>query len=146
MYHTSPEQIKEGTINSLGIAGSCLFFSDNIYSMNPMRPSYVYEAKFRCVPVNRLYDDGIIEEIAERFGCDTGLAEELLDGREGEFCQDFQCDEYDSWWLQGKRGECAVAMGYDGCIDEDEQGTVYIVPMLEREKELTFVKVLEVGE
>ena len=40
------------------------------------------------------------------------------------------------WWLQGKRGECAVKMGHDGCEDEDEQGTVYIVPMTGREKEL----------
>lgn len=42
--------------------------------------------------------------------------------------------------LQGKRGECAVKMGYDGCEDVDEQGTVYIVPMFGREKELTLVE------
>jgi hypothetical protein len=31
-------------------------------------------------------------------------------------------------------------MGYDGCEDEDEQGAVYIVPMLGRENELRLLK------
>ena len=31
-------------------------------------------------------------------------------------------------------GECAKKMGFDGCKDEDEQGTVYIIPMFGREE------------
>ncbi len=38
------------------------------------------------------------------------------------------------WWIQELRGECAKKMGYDGCEDEDEQGSVYIVPMFGREE------------
>ena len=49
-------------------------------------------------------------------------------------------DAENDWWLQGKRGECAVTMGFDGCEDRDEQGTVYIVPMKGREIELTLVE------
>lgn len=140
MYHTSPSKITAGTIHSFGIAGDCLFFSDNIYTMTAAKTVYVYEADFECVRVSQLYNEEIVQEIAEHFNCDTELAEMLLDGSESEWEQDFDCDAEDSWWLQGRRGACAAAMGYDGCEDRDEQGTVYIVPMSGRESELTLVE------
>lgn len=134
MYHTSPNKIEAGSINKQGIAGSCLFFSDDVYQMSESS-IYVYEADFDCVRASELYDEEIVSRIAERFNCDEEDAERLLDGRANEW--DFDgCDGYDSWWLQGMRGECAVKMGYDGCEDEDEQGTVYIIPMFGREHEL----------
>lgn len=70
------------------------------------------------------------------FEVDEEAAEELLDGSTNEWDLENVTAEL-SWLLQGKRGECAVKMGYDGCEDEDEQGTVYIVPMQGRENELT---------
>ncbi|MFG1487630.1 hypothetical protein ABMA58_00100 [Oceanospirillum sp. HFRX-1_2] len=140
MIHCSPREIKEGMINHSGIAGDCLFFSNNAYDMSAGSVTYVYEADFNCVRVRELYDEEIIAEIAERFNCDEGEAERLLDGRANEW--DFDgCEGYDSWWLQGKRGECAVKMGYDGCEDWDEQGTVFIVPMFGREAELNLIEV-----
>ena len=42
-------------------------------------------------------------------------------------------DAENDWYIQAKRGECAKKMGFDGCLDQDEQGGVYIIPMLERE-------------
>ena len=140
MYHTSPNKIEAGMINSNGVAGSCLFFSDDIYVMTASDTVFTYEADFDCVRASQLHDDEIIAEIAEYFNCNKELAEALLDGSENEWEQAFDCEGEDSWWLQGKRGECAVKMGYDGCEDEDEQGTVYIVPMLGRESELTIVQ------
>lgn len=140
MFHTSPNPITENTINKNGIAGDCLFFSDDIYVMTASNEYYVYEADFNCVRASQLHDEAIIAEIAEYFGCNEELAETLLDGSESEWNQAFSCDGEDSWWLQGKRGECAVKMGYDGCEDEDEQGTVYIVQMTGRESELKLVK------
>lgn len=137
MFHTSPN--KELKINKYGIAQDCLFFSDRVYKMSE-ESVFVFEADFDCVLACKLHDEEIIAEIADRFGCDLDLAESLLDASELEWQQDFDCDSYDSWWLQGKRGECAVKMGYDGCEDEDEQGTVYIVPMFGRESELTLVE------
>lgn len=137
MFHTSPVQIKEGSINSFGIAGDCLFFSDDVYRMSDASV-YVYEADFNCVAASQLHDEEIVAEIAERFSVDSDTAESLLDGTESEW--DYDADADDSWWLQGKRGECAVKMGFDGCEDEDEQGTVYIVPMKGRESELKQVK------
>lgn len=141
MYHTSPNKIESGLISNNGVAGSCLFFSDDVYVMTASNCYYVYEADFDCVRASQLHDEGIISEIAEYFDCDLELAESLLDASENEWQQAFECDSEASWWLQGKRGECAVKMGFDGCEDEDEQGTVYIVPMFGREDELKLAEV-----
>jgi hypothetical protein len=102
----------------------------------------VYEAEFRCIRASQLYDEAIVSEIAEYFGCSTELAESLLDASESEWGQNFECDGEGSLWLQGKRGQCAVKMGYDGCKDMDEQGVVYIVPMSGRESELRLVNIV----
>jgi hypothetical protein len=134
MYHTSPNRIKAGTINNYGIAGSCLFFSDDVYQMSNAAV-YVYEADFNCVEAYELYDEEIIAEIADKFDVDSDHAADLLDGSASEWDLDC-CDAEASWWLQGKRGDCAAKMGYDGCQDTDEQGTVYIIPMMGREAEL----------
>lgn len=136
MFHTSPNE--ELKINKNGIAQDCLFFSNEVYNMSEASV-YTFEADFNCVRANELYDEKIINDIAEYFNCDLELAESLLDASESEWNQEFDCDGEDSWWLQGKRGECAVKMGYDGCEDEDEQGTVYIVPMFGRESELKLI-------
>ena len=143
MVHTSPNKIESGSINKYGITGSCLFFSSEVYTMTASKTVYVYEADFNCVKASELYDEAIISRIAEYFGCDHELAESLLDGSESEWSQEFTCTGEDSWWLQGMRGECAVKMGYDGCEDEDEQGTVYIVPVIGRENELKLVEINE---
>lgn len=140
MIHTSPKKIEEGTINSYGVAGDCLFFSDSVYVMTKSPSYFVYEADFNCVPAYKLHDEEIIAEIAEKFDVDADTAESLLDASENEWNHGADADS--SWWLQGKRGECAVKMGFDGCEDEDEQGTVYIVPMTGRENELTLVDVV----
>ena len=136
MFHTSPS--KEININNSGIAGDCLFFSDDVYQMSAASV-YVFEAEFNCVSVGELQDDAVIARVAEYFNCDLELAESLLDASKSEWDQEFECEGEDSWWLQGMRGACAVKMGYDGCADEDEQGVVYIVPMTGRESDLSFV-------
>lgn len=141
MFHTSPNKIVNGMINSNGVAGDCLFFSDEVYVMAVSGDVYVYEADFDCVRASQLHDEEIILEIAQYFDVDSDTAESLLDGSENEW--DHGADGEDSWWLQGKRGQCAVKMGYDGCEDEDEQGTVYIVPMTGRESELKLVDINE---
>ncbi|EJB8444789.1 hypothetical protein MW350_004314 [Vibrio parahaemolyticus] len=143
MYHTSPNKIESGLINNNGVAGSCLFFSDDVYVMTASNCYYVYEADFDCIRASQLHDDEIIADISRYFDVDESTAESLLDSTQSEWClDDFDCEGEDSWWLQGKRGECAVKMGYDGCEDKDEQGTVYIIPMLGREDELKLVEVV----
>ena len=92
------------------------------------------------VSASQLYDEVIVSEIAELFDCDEDTAESLLDGSESEWNHD--CDAEKSWKLQGLRGECAKKMGYEACEDEDEQGTVYIVPMTSREADLQLTETL----
>lgn len=137
MFHTSPLEIKQGSIKKSGIAGDCLFFSDEIYKM-ACGDVFVYSADFNTIEASELYDTEIIEDIAAYFGIEADQAESLLDGSESEWNMD-GCQAEDSWWIQGKRGECAAKMGYDGCQDEDEQGVVYIIPMTGREQELKIV-------
>ena len=131
MFHTSPSKIEK--IHDGGIFGDCLFFSGGFYSMGPV-VLHVYEANFDCVPVSELDITGnepVINDISECFGVDAETAYELLTGSANEW--DFDCDGDKSWWLQGQRGKAAKNQGYDGCEDEDEQGTVYIIPMTGRE-------------
>lgn len=140
MFHTSPEEITPGMIHNFGIAGSCLFFSDNRYVMTASNVVYTYEADFDCVEAWQLFDEEIIKEIADLFDTDLETAEALLDGSKNEWDLEGTTAEK-SWELQGFQGYCATKMGYDGCESVDENGTVYIVPMLGREHELNLVSV-----
>lgn len=144
MYHASSYEITPGMITMADTYQDCLFFSNRIYRKSS-GSYYVYEAKFDTVDASALYDDKIIQHIVDRFDVDEETAESLLDHsvrfwdlyNNGDLGHRWEPAE-DDWWLQGKRGECAAKMGYDGCEDEDEQGTVYIIPMTGREHELTF--------
>lgn len=171
MYHTSHNLITEGMINDFGVAGDCLFFSEEIKYWTGSPKYYVYEADFNCELVSELYDEEIVSEIAERicfceadFNCDLSsylydeemaieiperscccldLAESLLNSREHLCNQNFKYDRNLYLWLQGKKGECAVKMGFDGCKEVDSPITVYIIPMKGRESELKLVKVVD---
>ena len=140
MFHTSPN--KEIKIDRWGIAGSCLFFSEESY-FTSNASIYVFEMEeVETIEAWELYDEKIVEGIARNFECDEIFAERLLQGKENEWdCENCTADL--SWWLQGQRGECAVLMGYEGCDDSDEQGPVTIVPMMGRESELKLVKILD---
>jgi len=142
MYHTSPTEITEIKDSVFGgCAGDCLFFSDSIYKMTASPEFYVYEAHFNCVDVSELWDEEIINEIAQEFGVDLDTAESLLDGSQHE--SDYSNDVEKSYWLQGMRGQCGKKMGFDGCEDTDEQGAVYIVPMLGREDDLKLLEIMK---
>ena len=119
MYHTSAnsELNKAGQINSHGLFGSCLFFSDDVYAMSD-KAVFVYEADFNCVRASDLHDNEIISTISEYFNVDDCEAEKLLDGSSSEWELEGTTGE-DSWYLQQLRGECAVKMGYDGCENGD---------------------------
>ena len=43
--------------------------------------------------------------------------------------------------MQGKQGECAKRMGFEAAKGRDEQGHVYIVPMIDRENDLVLERV-----
>lgn len=135
LIHTSPEKIK--TIHAHGLFDDCLFFSSTEYTMTQANSVFVYsleQDEEKVVAVYDLYDEEVVSEIAERLDISEDVAERVLDGRNSVW--DYSDEADDAWWLQAKQGECAKKMGYEACESQDEQGSVYIIPMLNRENEL----------
>ena len=133
LLHTRPVEITK--ITNTGLFDDCLFFSSNEYAMGAVRAVYSIEIDDdKIIEVGELYDDEIIAHIASALDVDAEAAERMLDGRDTAF--DHGKDGEDDWWIQAKQGECAKKMGYEACEAQDEQGTVYIVPMSGREKDL----------
>ncbi len=132
LFHTSPKEIAK--ISRFGAFDDCLFFSAEPYSMSIGEViTYSIDAEnMNFVNACDLSDDEVVAEIADRFDIDADLAESLLDGSDSVWNHEF-ADAENDWYIQAKRGECAKKMGFDGCLDEDEQGGVYIVPMFGRE-------------
>ena len=163
IYHTSPVLISE--IKKGELFDDCLFFSTtpyfmcasakNIYSLTVGDDEYV--------DARDLEDDTAIANVIMAMDThynvtvDADQAYDILTESGFDTAFDLACDikgDGDSdygrhlvlaagdgfsdfgWAIQVIRAKCAVAMGYKGCIDEDEQGEVYIVPMFGRESEL----------
>ncbi len=126
----------------------CLFFSENVYFMS-VGKSWVYEADFNCIEACFLEDEETVKRIMEVLECDEDDAWDFLQNRKSVFemsgNENFDASDLaeKDWWLQGLRGQVAKKMGYDGCEDTDEQGTVYIVPMYGRESELRLVEIVK---
>ena len=137
IYHTSPGLInKIEAYPSFGFFNDCLFFSDSPYFMSAdPGDAKVYSmiaSDDKFIDVCDLHDDEIIKEIALYLSIDEEAAESILDGSSSVW--DLDIDDEDKaekdWSIQAYRGACAKKMGYLGCSDVDEQGQVYIIPML----------------
>lgn len=140
IIHTSPSEITK--IEKNGMFDDCLFFSGSEYSMCARGPLYVYSLEIddeKVIAARELYNEEVIADIANVLNVDEDAAERMLDGRDNAF--DHGLTGEDDWWIQAKQGECAKLMGYEACEAWDEQGTVYIVPMLGRENELSLERV-----
>ena len=140
LIHTSPNEIKE--ISKCGMFDDCLFFSCSEYVTTQAKEVYIYSIEInsdKMINVSDLHDDEIIENIADALDVDSDVAERMLDGRDNAF--DHGKDGEDDWWLQAKQGECAKKMGYEAAKSQDEQGAVYIIPMLSRENDLILERV-----
>ncbi|MDD9195839.1 hypothetical protein PVK62_08290 [Aliivibrio sp. S3MY1] len=137
VFHTSPDVITKIDNSPLRTFADCLFFSDDVYQMAACETiTYSLEIdEDMIIRTWQLDDAEIISEVAELFQCDLELAESILDASESEWDLE-NCDGEKSWALQALRGKCAKKMGYEACEDEDEQGTVYIIPMFNRESDL----------
>ena len=133
LYHTSPVEITQ--IHKHGLFDDCLFFSVEPYSMGDVKITYsIDDSEMSFIRASQLFDESIIAEISCDLEIDAETAEELLQARQQVWNLDMDCDKAEAdWKLQALRGKCAKVMGYDGCIDRDEQGAVYIIPMFGRE-------------
>ena len=136
IYHTSPSRIEK--IKDNGLFGECLFFSNEIYQMGAGEVVVYSLDVEKIIVASNLDDNSVIQDIANYFEIDEDEAEKVLTGRTSVF--NIGGDGEDDWWVQGKQGEAAKNMGYEAVKSEDEQGAVYIVPMLGRENDLIEVK------
>ena len=154
LIHTSPVEIKEITKN--GVFGDILFFASEEYHMG--KTSHVYSLEVgedKIINMTQLKDEKIIQEILDDLEGmkltqepDLELAESILDGSQylldliPEDQMEYGCGDYSEylWDIQTYQGRCAKKMGYEVCQSFDEQGTVWIVPMMGRENDLTLVR------
>lgn len=133
IYHTSPEAITK--INSYGTFGESLCFSNDIYSMS-VGEVVVYSLEIEESEIIDAHDfdeddaPETLAHIANVCECDEEQALEYLTGSESH--EDPETD----WFIQGCMGDAAKEAGYKAARSRDEQGTVYIVPMLGRENDL----------
>lgn len=135
--HTSPAVITK--ITDRGLFDDCLFFSDNEYAMGDVAAVYELEiSEDEIIDVSELSDESMIQVIADQFDVDMDTAERILDGRDTAL--EHTGDAEDDWFVQATQGQCAKIEGFKACQSIDEQGTVYIVPMLGREADLIKVK------
>lgn len=137
IYHTSPDKIIK--INSSGMLGECLCFSASVYCMSAcevivyaldIEDADVVEASSFFYRDDYSKLDFIVSEVMDLAGCDEEEAQELISQRTAH--SDAEID----WRIQGYAGEAAKVLGFKAAEAQDEQGTVYIVPMQGRENDL----------
>lgn len=147
IYHTSPKEITK--INPWGgvIGNGVLCFSDEPYVMTGAENYITYSMNYdsmEFISASRLFyhPDAsklqiFVEELASLVGCDTDTAEALISEEESVWNIDLDADKAElDWHIQGVAAVCAKALGFDGCVGSDEQGKVYLVPMIGREADL----------
>ncbi|PIQ25374.1 hypothetical protein COW36_06635 [bacterium (Candidatus Blackallbacteria) CG17_big_fil_post_rev_8_21_14_2_50_48_46] len=133
IYHTSPTPIAQ--IKKTGTFGECLCFSSDVYSMS-VGDVFVYSLEIDESEIIDACDfdaddaPEVLAHIQNVFECDEYQALDYLTG--SEIHPDAEWD----WFIQGQMGEAAKEAGYKAARGIDEQGSVYIVPMLGREKDL----------
>ena len=150
VYHCSPTRItkvlKDNSWGGADFSGS-MFFALEPYSLGPCRFLYSMELQdFEVIESCRLdpdvkidgetasekiihyasvYDINIDEEDAEDLLCDyrTRVLDDI----------DSEARGYIGWFIQGIQGRVAREMGYIATVAQDEQGTVYIAHLHDRE-------------
>lgn len=146
IYHTSPEKIV--AIHDRGMFGDVLHFSTKPYTMSAAENSTTYKMKYSdddFIDASSLYhhDDAakiqpIANRLAKRYGITSDAAEDIISGNKSSY--DFGLDSETSaqlgWDAQTAAAQSAKKLGYKGARGQDEQGSVYMVPMSGREKEL----------
>ena len=142
LFHTSPVEIT--AIRTTGRFGEFLFFSSRIYSMSAGK-TIAYKIELDdsdLIEAGQLFHhaeavklDSLVAEFAARYAVDIDTAEEIISERE-------QLDSNDSddlWDVQLFTARAAKILGYRGVAVADEQGTAYMIDMLDHEAELVLV-------
>jgi len=145
LYHTSPDPITCITSSFDNEFQGALFFSATPYFMS-RASKYVYEIEVSDDQILEVcyldYDQDIIDEIKERFNTlfdadiDDDDAHDYLIEDKGAY--DIDTDDHEScglfsWFIQGIQAKCARKEKYLGVESDDEQGTVYIINLVDKE-------------
>lgn len=142
LFHTSHKAITE--INKSGRFGEFLFFSSRVYQMCPC-DAVVYELNIdedRIISAGSLFYhedaaklEGLVERFCNRFDVDTDTAEEMISERQ-------HLEEYDAEDLsdvQHYTAQAAKILGFLGVRVTDEQGTAYMIDMLNKAEDLKLI-------
>jgi hypothetical protein len=154
IVHTSPVKIEKiekeyGT----GIFEDVLFFASDAYSMS--ESNFVYHVEvaeneiIRARELEEYYESDAFKaaqkELVRRYEAiiDEDKAYDLI----CDYCEasELESDDYEElanlgWEVQKHQGQLARAFGFRFCESRDEQGTVYIGSMYNRESELVLAK------
>ena len=156
LYHVSPNEITSGMINANhSHFFGALFFSDEPYSMTAKGKTLTYSIDIDEDQVIDVADlEPTEDELAEviRYfdiyfnqSLDEDDAYEILTENDthdivGQLIDTFEFGlemaEF-SWNIQGFQAQIAKRMGYLAAEGEDEQGTVWIINMINQENLLT---------
>lgn len=143
LYHTSPSPIAKITNN--GTFGSFLCFAASPYFMTASQGAVVYSidvADDEIIDARSLFYHeqaaklkDIVDEVADRVGCDIAMARNLIDE------SDHLCNHCDMWDpevdfdIQHASAKAARILGYRGVRLTDEQGGLWLIDMTGREAE-----------
>lgn len=142
LFHTSPAAIT--SINKSGRFGEFLFFSSCVYQMCQNKV-VVYTAEFdedQIIEAGSLFyhEDAaklavLVEQFCNRFDVDADTAEEIISERQ----QLDYVDADDLWDVQHYTAKAAKILGFRGVRVTDEQGTAYMIDMLNFAEDLQII-------
>lgn len=142
LFHTSHKSITE--INKSGRFGEFLFFSGRVYQMcageavvytTEIDEDDIIEAGSLFYHEDAAKLEGLVERFCNRFDVDADTAEEMISERQHleEYDADDLCD------VQHFTAQAAKILGFRGVRVTDEQGTAYMLDMLNKVEELQIV-------
>ncbi len=144
-------------IEKYGCFDDMLFFSSEPYSMGKVRFLYsliIDEERilhsdsvfYDYDPVEEPGLQEVIEHVMHVLEVDQEIAVKLLDNSVIADIDDVEVamDRGEAgWFIQAQQGHMGRALGYEAVAAQDEQGVVFIVPMLGREKDLTIERTFD---
>lgn len=149
LFHTSPAQIT--TITKNGLFDDCLCFAKKPYFMSnkgiiyaiDLDESEIISAETFFNHVNYKSLDNIVAHVSQLANCDIETAQDLLTNSVSycDLCaeKELEFDTDIDFAIQAAQAQCAKKLGYRAVQTRDEQGSLYLVSMLNKENELVRV-------
>jgi len=145
LIHTSPTKIEQ--ITDSGRFGEFLFFSDHVYVMTAGEfVTYSIELDDdQVIGAGRLFfhEDAaklapLVAELAARLDVSEDDAEALIAEKKSVFDLDIETEDAgeDAWDVQHFTARAAKILGFRAVRVQDEQGSAYMIDMLDRVAEL----------